>query len=365
MRFSFVFGMLALVAAHAAAQSFNVDAEGFVSVSTPPSPTYGAVAARRGIWNTIATPPWASFVPLFDVDGASTSVVVQMYAFDDGVAWAPTTGMSGDEAALMDDSIEHIAQCADEFDVLGLAPGDYRVFTYSWYPCTDNHVSVSGAIEPVTLVLNPCTYPGRQIRGQTYAVHHVRALAAGQVMSIRVDPNSGCGGSTGGICNGFQIVKAPGELFCAGDGLDPAVSTPCPCGNVGANAHGCASSTNPGGAFLDASGTVAFDDVVLEGSDMPGASTCVYLQGDALVDMPFGDGVLCTGGNLVRLRVRGNVAGASAFPDASDTITLSQRGGVVPGSGVTRSYQTYYRNAAAGFCPPATFNVTNGVSLVW
>ena len=40
-------------------------------------------------------------------------------------------------------------------------------------------------------------------------------------------------------------------------------------------------------------------------------------------------------------------------------------GGLVPGSGAMRFYQTYYRNASAAFCPPATFNVTNGFQVVW
>ena len=68
---------------------------------------------------------------------------------------------------------------------------------------------------------------------------------------------------------------------------------------------------------------------------------------------------------LLRLRTRANVGGASTFPDSTDTVTLSQRGGVTVGSGATRYYQTYYRNAAAAFCPPETFNVTNGQIVVW
>jgi len=38
---------------------------------------------------------------------------------------------------------------------------------------------------------------------------------------------------------------------------------------------------------------------------------------------------------------------------------------VTIGSGVTRYYQTYYRNSAALFCPPETFNVTSGQRIVW
>src|SRR5262249_2698995 len=107
------------------------------------------------------------------------------------------------------------------------------------------------------------------------------------------------------------------------------------------------------------------DDVVLVGVGMPATASCIYLQGDDVADLPFGDGVRCVGGNLLRLRTRDNVGGASTFPDSTDTITLSQRGGVTPGSGQRRYYQTYYRNAAASFCPPETFNVTNGVLIDW
>ena len=35
------------------------------------------------------------------------------------------------------------------------------------------------------------------------------------------------------------------------------------------------------------------------------------------------------------------------------------------GSGVTRIYTGFYRNAAAAFCPPATFNGSNGIRIVW
>ncbi|MFO1010988.1 MAG: hypothetical protein U1F29_13060 [Planctomycetota bacterium] len=157
----------------------------------------------------------------------------------------------------------------------------------------------------------------------------------------------------------------PGTPFCFGDGVDVAHTTPCPCANVGAVGHGCANSVNASGALLDASGEVAADTVVLAGSGMPATVACIYLQGDALADTVFGDGVRCAGGTLLRLRTKVNVGGASSFPDSVETVTLSQRGGVTLGSGVTRHYQAYYRNSAALFCPPETFNVSNGYSIVW
>ncbi|MBK7878495.1 MAG: hypothetical protein IPJ77_22800 [Planctomycetes bacterium] len=153
--------------------------------------------------------------------------------------------------------------------------------------------------------------------------------------------------------------------FCFGDGQDPALTTPCPCSNFGAPGHGCANSVQPAGALLTRTGPANPDQVVLSASGMPATVTCIYLQGTALGDATFGDGVRCSGGVLLRLRTRANVGGASQFPDSTDTVTLSQRGGVVPGSGAVRYYQTYYRNAASAFCPPETYNVTNGVRITW
>ncbi|MBI5364081.1 MAG: hypothetical protein HZA53_12935 [Planctomycetes bacterium] len=164
----------------------------------------------------------------------------------------------------------------------------------------------------------------------------------------------------------FSIAALPpGAAFCFGDGLDATHTTACPCGNTGAAGRGCANSTNASGALLAAAGEVASDTVVLSGSSMPATVSCIYLQGTAFDDLVFGDGVRCTGGTLLRLRTRANVGGASSFPDSTDTITLSQRGGVAIGSGLTRHYQTYYRNSAPLYCPPETFNVTNGYTIVW
>jgi hypothetical protein len=142
-------------------------------------------------------------------------------------------------------------------------------------------------------------------------------------------------------------------------------ATDCPCGNFGALGHGCANSFNGQGALLGASGNVNPDTVVLAGSGMPTSSLGVYMQHDAQSQQVFHDGVLCAGGTLVRLRNRPCVAGASSFPDGSDTISLSARGGVVPGSGARRYYALWYRNASTTYCPPATANVTNGVMITW
>ncbi len=152
------------------------------------------------------------------------------------------------------------------------------------------------------------------------------------------------------------------QSFCFGDG---SLATPCPCANFGAPGHGCGDFFNPQGALLAGSGSTNPDSVVLAGSGMPATALGVYLQHDALAEHAFHNGVLCGGGHPVRLWARAAVGGASSFPQPGDGVTLSARGGVVPGSGVRRYYSLWYRNGAPGFCPPGTANVTNGVMITW
>ncbi|MFO1008829.1 MAG: proprotein convertase P-domain-containing protein [Planctomycetota bacterium] len=160
------------------------------------------------------------------------------------------------------------------------------------------------------------------------------------------------------------IDSPPNHVFCAGDGLDANVTTPCPCANAGAPGHGCGNSVNASGAELVLVGTTNPDTAVLSAQGMPQVAPAMFLQGDAAEDAVFGDGVRCAGGSLVRLRSKVCAGGAAQFPEVGDP-ALSVRGGVTPGSGATRYYQVYYRNASALFCPPETFNVSNGWMIVW
>lgn len=157
----------------------------------------------------------------------------------------------------------------------------------------------------------------------------------------------------------------PGIAVCAGDGVDPTVTTPCPCANDGAPGHGCANSANAAGALIQATGTVANDDVVLHGSGMPATSGAIYLKGDAYTasGIVFGDGIRCADGVLFRLGAKTNSGGSSQYPAAGDP-TLSVRGGTPVGSGLVATYQVYYRNAAA-FCTTDTFNVSNARQITW
>jgi len=158
--------------------------------------------------------------------------------------------------------------------------------------------------------------------------------------------------------------------FCAGDGTLSDHTTPCPCGNDATTpGNGCGHSFDPGGANLSWTGVPANDDVVLGSSLTPVSSFTLFMQHDTPNDAIFHDGVICAGGTLVRLRGRNAVAGAATFPNTNfpndATLTLSQRGQVIVGSGAVRFYSAFYRNASTTFCPPATANVTNGVQITW
>ncbi len=160
------------------------------------------------------------------------------------------------------------------------------------------------------------------------------------------------------VCEGIT-----GTLFCFGDGSGAA----CPCGNnaLPADQVGCLSSLGIGGR-VRAGGisSLSTDTVVLSGSQMPNSSA-LYFQGtsqqSAGAGVAFGDGKRCAGGSIIRLGTKSNVGGMSQYPAGGD-LPVSQRGLVLaPG---TRTYQVWYRNAAA-FCTVSTFNLSNGVELTW
>jgi hypothetical protein len=163
-----------------------------------------------------------------------------------------------------------------------------------------------------------------------------------------------------------ECATRTGEIFCAGDGSGSA----CPCGNVGGAGRGCENSGATGGARLEAFGQahVAHDDVELVASGMPNATIALLFQGDAAVagggGAAFGDGLRCAGGSVVRLVVRAATNGTVSFGgSAHGDPPLAQVGGL-PELGGLRRYQAWYRDAQS-FCTSATFNLTNGLAILW
>jgi hypothetical protein len=142
----------------------------------------------------------------------------------------------------------------------------------------------------------------------------------------------------------------------------------CPCNNGSTSGGGCASSVNPSGGMLIASGnaTVADDTFVLHASGLPATTTCLFFQGTAALNgssgVAFGDGLRCAGGTVIRLSTKTCINGAASYPAMLEP-AISVKGELSAASGI-RIYQAWYRNAA-DFCTPSTFNLTNGLRVVW
>jgi hypothetical protein len=156
---------------------------------------------------------------------------------------------------------------------------------------------------------------------------------------------------------------SPTTPYCFGNGT----GTACPCGNAGAAGNGCANSLNANGANIAGSGlaSITADTFKLTGTGMPNASA-LYFQGVSQqaggAGSVFGDGLRCVGGSIARLKTQLNVGGTSMYPGPGD-VPISIRGNNVAGN--VRHYQVWYRNADVTFCPPATFNLSNGLTVTW
>lgn len=150
-----------------------------------------------------------------------------------------------------------------------------------------------------------------------------------------------------------------GTLYCFGDGG----GTPCPCANAGGVNQGCAHGGGTGATLTSAGQLdVGIDDLVLHGSGLLPGNAALFLQGNNVVmggaGVPFGDGLRCLGGSVVRLQVRlPNSSGS-----ASTTIGVAAKGAVAPGE--TKHYQLWYRDVVASPCG-ANFNFSNGLTVTW
>lgn len=159
------------------------------------------------------------------------------------------------------------------------------------------------------------------------------------------------------------------ETTCSAD----ASSAACPCANAGHFGHGCENSLDGSNGALLVAGGATPATMTLQAGGMPSNVSCIFLQGDAgVAPTPWGDGLRCTDGQLVRLALKPAIGGFALYPDPAQSNPSIQARSAAAGApippGAARVYQVYYRNASAAFCPaPAggTFNATNGVRIVW
>jgi hypothetical protein len=341
---------LLVLGVHASAQSFNVD---MGTLNAAPSSAFGAAANQPGTWNPVDCDlPGAT--ALVDLAGTPTGATIVRAGGVGGNFSTNHPGTLADDELLLDDADDFFG--ATTWTISGLAAGTYEVTTYGWAPDSDGYrtgVSVNGG--PTTVVGG--AWSGSYVLGVHHALDTV-VIAPGETIAITVSVVLDFG-----TFNGVQLraLAPPIVLSCPGDGS----ATACPCGNPGSAGHGCANSVFAAGGRLTGGGSasVAGDTVVLTAANLTGTSA-VFFQGDALVPpVAIDDGLGCIGGVIVRLGTRPVAANASAFPEAGDP-SISVRGALPPAGG-TRHYQCFYRNTAPLFCPPATSNRTNGVTVTW
>ncbi len=343
-------GLLAF-APKASAQSINVDIDNFFG--TPTSAL--AAAGHAGTWNFVPTTTTGS--SLFNVAGAPTAVTITRTSGPSGATSYPNITTIGDNRSLLDDAQD--PGTLSVWTIANLTGGSYTVYTYGWAPDDLTYrtgISVNGS--SVTSVGG--SFAGSYVAGLTHAVNNVTVPAGGSIVITLTVVSSYA------TFNGVQVVdNSPPPpsftTFCFGDGSGAT----CPCGNAGTAGNGCASSVNAAGAHLAGSGvaSISNDTLSLDGTGMTNSSA-LYFQGTTQVALgagaSFGDGLRCAGGSVIRLGTKINANGASSYPSGS--LAISVKGANAAGN--TRTYQCWYRNAAA-FCQPETFNLTNGGQTTW
>ena len=182
------------------------------------------------------------------------------------------------------------------------------------------------------------------------------AVSNGTTYLLQIGSFPGSAGGAGALNISISpLTTGTPYCFCDGGGVVPV------CGNLGAAGNGCGNSMTAAGAHLDAVGnaTVGADTVVLTASDIPPNQPVLIFQGDTAVALPFGDGIQCAGGLLVRLGI--SVSATTSADTASMGVVVSVKGGVTAGD--LKRYQAYYRDGASACA--ARFNTTNGYEIQW
>jgi hypothetical protein len=203
---------LALVAAGAGAESFNID---FGSPDEVPPPDYAA-AGGAGVWIGLVAPHGSTTFDLIDTDGLMTDVSVRQLGGTQTLM-VDDPAVFGEDALLLEDYL--VTFSADVETCLffeNLDPGLYEVLIYAWMPLGPTiksltsidqeegapHVEVGGA------------WPGEHEELVTYSRHLVEVGADGILnMHSGITPEGNP--ALGAALNAVQIRPAT-EIFADG-----------------------------------------------------------------------------------------------------------------------------------------------------
>jgi hypothetical protein len=152
-----------------------------------------------------------------------------------------------------------------------------------------------------------------------------------------------------------------GTSFCFG--------LSCPCGNDDA-AGGCKNSTGHGARLVATGSTsVAADTIVYSGSFMPPNKVSLLVFAQSQRNVPFGDGRLCVGPGMQRMRSHMNTNQFGTV-DATGVIAKFAEHGLFVHAGETWHAQMWYRDPAPNFAcdnhPPVDYmNMTNAYTVTF
>lgn len=333
----------------ATAQTFNVDFGSVAFGSGTPASTYGAAAGQAGVWNNIDTDLLGVLYvspTLQTTGGAASSVVLEFDAlgtpgllpleFDE-----PNT--SGDDQALFDDCYYNGAPSS--LTIRGLAPGNYRLFTYAMAPDSNafqTGVDVTGSPDPLQAVGGD--FSAGFVLGVTHAEHRVTVLAGGDVVINFT------------VFNQFDSING---LQIAPDGPSTLGTNYC---TANSNSTGVAAAMSATG-----SASVTANNVVLRTSSMPNNSFGFFLTSltQGLTPNPGGSqGVLCIGGGIGRYVGPGQIQNSGLTGAISLAIDLTQHptpvGFVSVAPGQTWNFTSWFRDVVGG---SATSNFSNGLTI--
>jgi hypothetical protein len=339
----------------ALAQSFNID----VGDPAFPSPamTYAAGSAQAGVWNAWGDfsngIPWTQ--PLVDISGAATGVTMtgDYSNFTNGLAnfSFDNANTFGDDEALLDDLWDMGAPPGEGwFTIMGLADGDYDIYSYAFAP--DNAgfsttIMAMGSPDPPQLVNDPTSFGGGHGLGVTYAKHRV-TVSGGSNVEVFFLTTSGFGSHSG-----MQITPAAGNPICDDGGQS---------GNY----------CNPGGTFTavgvpatisaPTSVSIASGSITLVATnliDQPGQ----FISANGPLAMPFANYMLCVDTvSLQRLLPvmtpsGGVVTTVVNFANGAQTATGTAPVNVL--AGTTHYFQRWNREPGVG----ANSNLTNAIAV--
>lgn len=229
-------------------------------------------------------------------------------------------------------------------------PSNLDLFVSSfWY--ADGTLSINERHVNYDALSNPVSGP------RIWAAH------SSGISSLHYGMTWALGGASSDMRIGMGLMPAyvAPDPYCEGDGTNFT----CPCSNPGTFGNGCEHSANANGAKLASSDghVVQGDTSRLIASQLPSGAPVLFFQGTAPAAAPFGDGYLCISGTITRLGVVFASGTQAEFPNGGPGSLAST--GQVPSIGGIRYYQAWFRDSAPFFCTPSTFNLTNGLRIVW